>query len=273
MLRHQEIERSIITKYRKPIWRQFIKSIKDYQMIKENDHIAVCISGGKDSMLLAKCIEELHKHGGIDFKVTYLVMDPGYSKKTVEKIKENAKILNIDLTIFKSDIFAIVSSQTSGSPCYLCARMRRGCLYKKAEELGCNKIALGHHYNDVVETVLLSMFYGGEFKSMRPSLRSENYDNMKLIRPLYLVREDDIIAWTKYNDLTFINCACMFTECSTDEESTSKRLEMKNLIKSLKEINPTVEQNIFASTENVNLDTIIGYKKNDKKYNYLDENE
>jgi len=269
MLRHGEIERSIITKYRKPIWRKFIKAVKDYNLVKEGDHIAICISGGKDSMLLAKCMEELKKHGGINFDLTYLVMDPGYKDVSIEKIKENAEILNIDITMFKTDIFSIVQEQTSGSPCYLCARMRRGCLYKRAQELGCNKIALGHHFNDVVETILLSMFYGGEYKSMRPILNSTNFEGMELIRPLYLVKEEDIISWTKASDLTFINCACMLTE----KENEGKRLEIKNLIKTLKEVNPNIEYNIFASTENVNLDTILTYKTNDKKHNFLDGRE
>lgn len=269
LTRNEEIERSIITKFRKVIWRPFTKAIKEYELIKENDKIAVCISGGKDSMLMAKCLEELKKHGKIKFDLVYLVMNPGYNKKNIEKIKENAKTLCIDIQMFNSNIFEIVNQEKS-SPCYLCARMRRGCLYKKAQELGCNKIALGHHFDDVIETIMMSIMYGGEYKSMPPKLRSKNYSGMELIRPLYLVREDDIISWSEYNKLSFINCACKFTEKSKKDTTNSKRLAMKYLIKQLKEKNKMVEYNIFASSLNVNINTVLGLKTDKEKKNFLD---
>ena len=224
--RKEEIERSIITKFRKEIWRPFMKAIRDYQLIQEGDKIAVCISGGKDSMLLAKCIEELKKHGKVSFEVVYIVMNPGYRTEIYEQVLENAQLLGIDIQVFSSNIFDVVDNQTT-SPCYLCARMRRGFLYARAQELGCNKIALGHHFDDVIETILLSIFYAGEYKSMPPKLWSTNFSNMELIRPLYLIREKSIIQWTKYNNLNFINCACRFTDSSHVD---SKRLEMKELI-------------------------------------------
>ena len=234
MERYKEIERSIIKKYRKDIWSKFIKAVTEFQLIEENDKIMVCISGGKDSFLLAKCIQELKRHGKFSFEVCYVCMNPGYNEFNRNMILENAKILNIDLEMFESNIFDIVSD-IDKSPCYLCARMRRGCLYNKAQELGCNKIALGHHFNDVIETTLLSMFYGAEVKTMMPKLHSENFKGIELIRPLYFVREEDIIAWSKFNELTFINCACRFTEkCSLDDDTTSKRKEIKNLIKNIR---------------------------------------
>ena len=271
MEKYQEIERSIIKKFRKEIWRQFVKAVKDYELIKENDKIMVCISGGKDSFLLAKCIEELSKHSDIPFTAKYVVMNPGYTEVNKELILENAKIMNVDIEMFSSDIFEVVD-KTDRSPCYLCARMRRGCLYNKAKELGCNKIALGHHFDDVIETTLLSMLYGSEIKTMMPKLHSENFEGLELIRPLFLVKEDAIIAWAKYNELRFLNCACRFTEkASYDEDTSSKRKEMKQLIKTLKQVNPNVDMNIFKSLENVNLDTVIAYRKDGKMHSFLDE--
>ena len=268
MDRKQEIERSIITKFRKPIWRHFMKAIRDYKMIEENDKIAVCISGGKDSFLLAKCMEELQKHGNVKFDLVYIVMNPGYNEINNEKIIENAKLMGIPIEIFKSDIFNVVDTHASDSPCYLCARMRRGFLYDHAKQLGCNKIALGHHFDDVVETILLSMIYGGESKSMMPKLKSTNFEGMELIRPLYLVREDDILAWKKYNNLEFINCACKFTE--KDNLKDSKRLEIKMLIKELEKKNKNIAYNIFASSENVNVDTVLATKKDGVKTSFLE---
>ena len=215
MERYKEIERSIIKKYRKEIWSKFIKAIKDYELIKENDKVMVCISGGKDSFLLAKCIQELERHGKVPFTAEYVVMNPGYNEKHSNNILENAKVLNIPIKVFKSDIFEVVDKISFDSPCYMCAKMRRGYLYNKAKELGCNKIALGHHFNDVIETTLLSMFYGSEVKTMMPKLHSDNFEGLELIRPLYLVEEDSIISWKNYNKLTFINCACRFTESVT----------------------------------------------------------
>lgn len=270
LTRKEEIERTIITKFRKVIWRPFTKAIRDYELIEENDKIAVCISGGKDSMLMAKCLEELQKHGKVKFDLVYLVMNPGYNEENKNKIIENAKTLGIDITMFQSDIFEIVNKDDKGSPCYLCARMRRGCLYKKAQELGCNKIALGHHFDDVIETILLSIMYGGEYKSMPPKLRSKNFEGMELIRPMYLVREENIINWSKYNNLSFINCACRFTEKSSKDIDNSKRLAMKQLIKELKNQNPMIEYNIFASSENVNVNTVLGIKTENTKENFLD---
>ena len=270
MEKYQEIERSIIKKFRKVIWARFVSSIVDYKLIEENDKIMVCISGGKDSFLLAKCIQELKRHSPIKFEAYYVVMDPGYNKINKNLIIENAKILNIPIEMFSSDIFEIVSKEDK-SPCYLCARMRRGFLYSKARELGCNKIALGHHFNDVIETTLLSMFYGSEIKTMMPKLHSENFKGIDLIRPLYKVHEEDIIAWSKYNQLNFINCACRFTEnCMIEDDGTSKRLEMKNLIKKLKENNPNVDYNIFKALDNINLNCILGTKKDGEYNSFLD---
>ncbi len=270
MLRQKEIEKSIIKRFRKEIWKKFTKAIISYELIKNEDKIAVCISGGKDSMLLAKCFQELQKHGKVNFELIFLVMDPGYTKKTLNKINENASIMGINLKIFKSDIFKVVDSQTAGAPCYLCARMRRGFLYAKAQELGCNKIALGHHFDDVIETTLLSMFYNGEFKTMLPKLKSTNFNNMELIRPLYYVREKDINSFALYNELEFINCACMYTENISRGQVDSKRQEMKQLIKQLENTNSVIPANIFRSLENVNLETVLGYKKEGKKNSYLD---
>ncbi len=272
MEEYKEIERSIIKKYRKEIWSKFVSAVKDYKLINENDNIMVCISGGKDSFLLAKCIQELQRHGGIKFNAHYVVMNPGYNEKNAELIDENSKRLNIPIEVFKSDIFDVVTNIETGSPCYLCARMRRGFLYSKAEELGCNKIALGHHFNDVIETTLLSMFYGSEVKTMMPKLHSDNYEGLELIRPLYLVREDDIIAWARYNKLTFLNCACKFTEDATYlDPSLSKRKEMKALIKELKKTNKNIDYNIYKALDNINLNCVLGTKKNGVYKSFLDE--
>lgn len=266
-----ELERSIIKKYRKEIWACFVKAVKEYNMIKENDKIAVCISGGKDSFLLAKCMQELKKHGDVKFDLEFIVMDPGYQEKNRKLIIENAKKMDIPIHIFESNIFEVVD-QIKDSPCYLCARMRRGNLYSEAKKIGCNKIALGHHFDDVVETVLLSMLYGSEFKTMMPKLHSTNFEGMELIRPLYYVKEKDIISWVNYNSLKFLNCACRFTE-KNEKENNSKRSEIKKLIADLKKQNPNVDHNIFKSTCNVNLATIIGYHINDDVYNFLDDYE
>lgn len=271
MERYQEIERSIIKKYRKEIWSPFVRAVSDYQLINENDNIMVCISGGKDSFLLAKCIQELQRHGKVKFDAHYVLMNPGYNAHNTNLIMENARILNIPLEVFESDIFSVVSD-IENSPCYLCARMRRGYLYSKAQELGCNKIALGHHFNDVIETTLLSMFYGSEFKTMMPKLHSDNFEGLELIRPLYYVHEQAIISFAKYNDLKFINCACRFTEKSNNEDSSiSKRKEIKELIKELKKVNPNIEYNIFKSTDNINLNCVLGTKKDGIYKSFLDE--
>lgn len=270
MEKYKEVERSIIKKFRKDIWAKFVKAIIEYELINENDKIMVCISGGKDSFLLAKCMQELERHGKVPFQAKYVCMNPGYNEMNKELILKNAKDLNIELEIFESDIFDIVSN-VDKSPCYLCARMRRGCLYNKAKELGCNKIALGHHFDDVIETTLLSMFYGSEIKTMMPKLHSENFKGLELIRPLHMVKEDDIIAWTKYNDLNFINCACRFTEKSSFDESASKRKELKNLIRKLKDNNPNIDYNIYKALDNVNLNCIIGSKKDGEYKSFLTE--
>lgn len=271
MERYKEIERTIIKRYRKEIWSKFVKGIKDYEMINDGDKIAVCISGGKDSMLMAKCFQELKRHGKMNFELCFIVMNPGYNKENLDKILENSKILNIPITVFESNIFEVVNKTTEGSPCYLCARMRRGHLYSKAKELGCNKIALGHHFDDVIETILLSMLYGAEIKTMMPKLHSDNFSLMELIRPMYFIKEKDIISWSKKNELKFLNCACKFTEESIIDENKSKRREMKVLINEFRKINPYIEMNIFKSVENINLNTVIGYHKDDMKYNFLDD--
>lgn len=271
-MKQTELEKSIIKRYRKDIWAKFIRGINDYDMIKENDKIAVCISGGKDSFLLAKCMQELKRHGKIYFDLEFIVMDPGYNKLNRELIEKNAKETGIPIKIFPSDIFKIVD-KVDESPCYLCARMRRGNLYSIAKSLGCNKIALGHHFDDVIETILLSMLYGGEFKTMMPKLHSTNFEGMELIRPLYLVKENYIKAWAKHNELTFLNCACRFTERDANHEANSKRREMKDLIEKFRNISPYIDMNIFKSTENVNLNTIISYHKNEETVHFLDKYE
>ncbi len=272
MEKYKEIERSIIKKYRKEIWSRFVRAVQDYELIKENDNIMVCISGGKDSFLLAKCIQELQRHGKIKFSAHYVVMDPGYNDYNKEFIFDNAEILNVPIEMFQSNIFDVVASVDSKSPCYLCAKMRRGYLYSKAQKLGCNKIALGHHFDDVIETTLLSMFYGSEIKTMMPKLYSDNFEGIELIRPLYLVKEEDIIAWKKFNELTFINCACRFTEgCSLINDGTSKRKEIKELIKNLKKINKNIDYNIFKSLDNINLNCVLGVKKDGIYHSFLDD--
>lgn len=272
MENYEKIERSIITKYRKDIWSKFMRAVTDYELVSANDNIMVCISGGKDSFLLAKCLQELQRHGKVKFTLHYVVMDPGYNEYNRQFIIDNAKTLNIPIEMFNTDIFGVVSTIDSKSPCYLCARMRRGYLYNKAQELGCNKIALGHHSDDVIETSLLSMFYASEIKTMLPKLHSDNFEGLELIRPLYLVKEDAIISWRKYNELTFINCACRFTEsCSLINDGTSKRKEIKELIKKLKQTNPEIDKNIFRAFSNVNMNCILGWHKDGQKSSFLDE--
>ena len=271
MEEYKEIERSIIKKYRKDIWSKFVKAVQDYELLEENDNVMVCISGGKDSFLLAKCIQEIQKHGKIKFNAHYVVMDPGYKDINKNLIISNAKKLNVPIEIFESDIFNVVDVIATKSPCYLCARMRRGYLYSKAKELGCNKIALGHHFDDVIETTLLSMFYGAEIKTMMPKLHSENFEGLELIRPLYLVKEDDIISWKNANNLTFINCACRFTEKSAIDNNVSKRKEMKELIKNLRKINKEIDHNIFKALDNINLNCVLGTKKDGIYKSFLEE--
>ena len=273
MERYEEIEKSIIKKYRKPIWRQFIKGINEYEMIKENDKIAVCISGGKDSMLLAKLMQEIQKHGVIKFELVFLVMDPGYNEINKQTIISNAELLNIPITMFESDIFDAVAN-VENTPCYLCARMRRGYLYSNAQRLGCNKIALGHHFDDVIETILMGMMYSGKIETMMPKLHSKNFEGMELIRPMYMVKEADIIAWKEYNDLQFIQCACRFTENCTmcdNGGGGSKREEMKKLIKKLRLTSDVIDINIFRSIHNINLNTVIGYHKDGVESSFLDD--
>lgn len=271
--RAEEIEKSIRKKFHKQLFSKFAKAINEYKLVQENDKIAVCISGGKDSMLMAKLFQELKKHNKFPFELEFLVMDPGYSPANRAVIENNAKLMNIPITVFESDIFDAVYD-IEKSPCYLCARMRRGYLYSRAKELGCNKIALGHHYDDVIETILMGMLYGGQVQTMMPKLHSTNFEGMELIRPMYLIREDDIKHWRDYNNLYFIQCACRFTEtcstCNADGSSASKRMEIKHLIARLKENNPFVEGNIFKSVENVNLSTVIAYKKNGVKHHFVD---
>ena len=266
-------ERSLIKKYRKELWNPFIAAVKRYELIAPGDRIAVCISGGKDSVVLAKLMQELQRHTEQPFELVFLVMDPGYAPANRALIEENAARLGIPITVFRSDIFD-VAYQVEKNPCYLCARMRRGFLYSKAQELGCNKIALGHHYDDVIETILMGMLYGGQVQTMMPKLHSTNFEGMELIRPMYLIRENDIKHWRDYNDLHFIQCACRFTDtcttCRTDGSSPSKRMEIKNLIASLKQTNPFIEGNIFKSVENVNLRTIIAYKEDGVKHHFLE---
>ena len=272
--KQKKAEMSIRKKYHKQLFSRFAKACKTYKLINEGDHIAVCISGGKDSMLMAKLFQEIQTHRQVKFDVTFLVMDPGYNKENRELIESNARALGIPITIFESDIFDSVDN-IEKSPCYICARMRRGFLYSKAKELGCNKIALGHHYDDVIETILMGMLQGGQIQTMMPKLHSTNFEGMELIRPMYFIRESDICAWRDYNELHFLQCACHFTEtcstCHTDGTTSSKRLETKKLIEMLKKDNPFVESNIFRSVENVQLNTIIEYKKDGVRHNFLDE--
>lgn len=270
--RAKEAERSIVKKFRKPIWRNFTKAVNEYELICDGDKIAVCISGGKDSMLMAKLFQELYRHGKKNFELVFLVMDPGYHPINYQTIMDNARLLGIPVTVFRTEIFDIVAGDVD-SPCYLCARMRRGYLYSKAKELGCNKIALGHHYDDVIETILMGMLYGGQVQTMMPKLHSTNFEGMELIRPMYLIREEDIKHWARYNGLHFIQCACRFTEsCSVcgGTEKGSKRGEIKELIRRLAEKSPIIEKNIFRSVENVNLSTVIAYKKEGVRHHFLD---
>ena len=266
-------ESSIQGEFRKKIWAKLVKAISDYQLIQDGDRICVCISGGKDSVLMAKCLQMLQRFGKPSFTCEYIVMDPGYAPKNRQKIEENTQKLGIPARFFDTKIFSSVETQTK-HPCFLCAKLRRGWLYKTAGELGCNKIALGHHFDDVIETILMGMLYGGQVQTMMPKLHSTNFEGMELIRPLYLVREADIKHWRDYNDLHFIQCACKFTDncttCAPDSRSVSKRLEVKNLIAQLKTINPQVEKNIFRSVENVNLSTIIAYKEHGNVHSFLD---
>ncbi len=271
---YQNVERSIITTYRKSIWSPFTLAVKKYNLIQDGDRIAVCISGGKDSMLLAKLMQELHKHGKGNFELVFLVMDPGYNPKNRQKIEENAKKLNVPIEIFETDIFAVadgVKQQQEGSPCYLCARMRRGHLYAKAKELGCNKIALGHHKSDVIETTLMGMLYGGQIQGMLPRIKSSNFEGMELIRPMYCILEEDILRWKEYNNLDFIACACRFTEETETGEMFSARTRVKELIKDLKKENENVENNVFQSIHNVQLDTLVEYKTENVHHSFLEK--
>ncbi len=272
LMPYELVERSIIKKYRKELWNPFVYANKKYELINDGDKVAVCISGGKDSMVMAKLVQEFKKHGPVDFDVEYIVMDPGYNERNRQKIIDNAQFLHIPIQIFETDIFNVANMMTK-SPCYICARMRRGNLYSKAQELGCNKIALGHHFNDVIETTVMAMFYGGQIQGMLPKLKSTNFLGMELIRPLYCVHEEDIISWKNYNHLEFIQCACRFTEKrdeSQDGIGESKRQEIKQLIKELKKTNPNIEKSIFNSIHCVQLDTLPGYKTKGVEYSFLD---
>lgn len=267
-----DIELSVVKKFRREIWSKFLKGIKDYDMIQEGDKIAVCISGGKDSMLMALCMKRLQRYSKVPFDVVFLVMDPGYNEINYQKISENAETLDIPIQVFRTGIFDAVA-KVDEHPCYLCARMRRGYLYKTAKEMGCNKIALGHHFDDVIETILMGMLYGSQVQTMMPKIHSENYEGMQLIRPMYMIREADIIRWKQYNDLQFIQCACRFTENCTmcdNGGGGSKRQEIKSLLKQLRAVNPAVDMNIFRSVENVNLQTIISYHMGDEYHHFLD---
>ena len=269
----QKAGRSIHKKYRKSLWRPFIEGIQRYQLIQEGDAIAVCISGGKDSMLMAKLMQALHRHSDFPFELRFMVMNPGYNEVNLQKVIANAAMLEIPITVFDSDIFEVVQT-TDRSPCYLCARMRRGHLYAQARKLGCNKIALGHHLSDVVETTLMGMLYGSQYQVMMPKLRSKNFPGMELIRPMYCIEEDAVLAWKRYNELTFIQCACPLSEnCNIFDASggTSRRQEVKALLKQLKRDNKNVEQSIFQSLHMINLDTTIGYKLNGQEHSFLDE--
>ena len=269
-----EIEEKLRKKFRKTIWCKFTRAVREYELVKEGDRIAVCISGGKDSMLMAKLFQELKRHNKFDFSVVFLVMDPGYSAANRRAIEDNAALLAVPVEIFESDIFESVE-HIEKNPCYLCARMRRGHLYSRARELGCNKIALGHHYDDVIETILMGMLYGAQVQTMMPKLHSTNFPGMELIRPMYLIREEDIEHWRDYCGLRFLQCACRFTErcavCDEDGRMESKRMEIKRLIRELRKDNPFVEGNIFKSVENVNLSTVIAYKQNGVRHHFLDE--
>ena len=266
---YQLIERSIIKKYRKRLWNPFTYALKRYELIQPGDKIAVCVSGGKDSMLLAKLMQELHRHSDVPFELLFLVMDPGYNGANRRKIEANAELLRVPVTIFESNVFAVADG-AGGSPCYLCARMRRGHLYSKARELGCNKIALGHHFNDVIETTVLGLFYGAQLQGMMPKLHSTNFEGMELIRPLYCVHEEDIIAWARYNGLEFLQCACRFTQDAADQAGASKRLEIKELLRRLKRDSPDIEKSIFNAIHAVTLDTFPGWKTGGEAHSFLE---
>ncbi len=270
MEKYKEIERSLITSYRKKVWNKFLEAINEYEMIKDGDKIAVCISGGKDSMILAKCFQELKAHGNFNFELVFLSMDPGYEEEHAKKIVENAKLLNIPITTFKTHVFEHVD-KIEKHPCFICAKMRRGHLYRKAKELGCNKIALGHHFDDVVETILVGMFYGAQYQTMMPKVLSTYHEGMEVIRPLYFVKEQDIISWTRKNELEFINCACKVTKKDDENKKNSKRAKVKALIKELKEDYKNVDVNIFRSAQGVSLDTVLSYKKEGVMYNFMDD--
>ena len=265
----QLVEQSIVRRYHEELWSPFCKAIKRYALIQPGDKIAVCISGGKDSMLMAKMMQILHRHTEIPFEVEYLIMDPGYNPENRRKAEENARFLEIPYTLFESDIFEVANAQDKNA-CFLCARMRRGCLYGKAQALGCNKIALGHHFDDVIGTTLLGLFYGGQLQAMIPKLKAKNFPGMELIRPMYLVHEEDMIAWQKANHLKFLQCACRFTENSAEEPHASKRLEMKTLLREMRRQNPAVERNVFAAIHTLQLDTMVGWKYKGKEYSFLD---
>ena len=268
--KYQLIERSIIKKYRKELWNPFTYAVKKYELIQPGDKIAVCISGGKDSMLLAKLMQELHRHSDVPFELEFLVMDPGYNEANRRKIESNAALLHIPVTVFESNIFDVANS-AGGSPCYLCARMRRGHLYAKAKELGCNKIALGHHFNDVIETTVLGLFYGSQLQAMMPKLHSSNFEGMELIRPLYCVHEEDIIAWKRYNGLEFLQCACRFTENAANQTAVSKRQEIKELLRRLRQSSPNIEKSIFNAIHAVTLDTFPGWKTGGEVHSFLED--
>ncbi|MGN0778792.1 MAG: ATP-binding protein [Aristaeellaceae bacterium] len=266
---NEKIERSLIKRFRKELWKPFIVAVKRYELIQPGDRIAVCISGGKDSMLLAKLMQELHRHTFIPFEQVFIVMDPGYSPANRARIEENARLMEIPIQIFESDIFD-VTGKMSCNPCYMCARMRRGFLYDRARELGCNKIALGHHFNDVIETTVMGMFYGAQLQGMMPKLHSKNFPGMELIRPLYCIHEDDILSWCRYNELTFINCACRLTERAAQDVHVSKRQEVKELLRALRQTNPDVEKSVFNSIHAVSLDTMPGCKWRGQEHTFLE---
>ena len=274
MEKYEQVERSIVKKYRRQIWLPFLTAVQEYRLIREGDRVAVCISGGKDSMLMAKCVQHLQKYSDFPFEAEYLVMDPGYNEINRRRVTENAELLHLPVHVFETNIFDVVA-KTEQSPCYLCARMRRGHLYQKAQELGCNKIALGHHFDDVIETILMSILYGAEVKTMMPKLHSTSHPGMELIRPMYKVHEADILAWRRYNELQFIQCACRFTENCVlgDNGGGSKRQEMKELIKKLRKINPEIDRNIFNSVGNINLETVLGYRRGEERHSFLDDYE
>lgn len=265
----EAIERSIIKRFRKELWQPFITAVKRYALIQAGDRIAVCVSGGKDSMLMAKLMQELRRHSPVPFEVVFLVMDPGYSPENRRMIEDNAARLGIPLTVFETNVFAVANS-AADNPCYLCARMRRGCLYSRARELGCNKIALGHHFNDVIETTVMGMFFGAQLQAMPPKLHSRNFPGMELIRPMYCIHEDDIIAWAQENHLVFLRCACLFTERSATCDTTSKRKEVKELLRALKRDNPDIEKSILHSIHAVSLDTMVGYKWRGEAHSFLE---